>query len=420
MSPEWRKHADETFLVGMPGPVRRALEILLLLALVFRAEHLPSALWAGGLLLLAELALATALVRPWSSVHGGVLSRASAASLVLLAVLLPAMIERPGLNGPVRHLGVGVVATPRGAEDGARGGVVEVTRIEPRSAADGVLVQGDRVASIGGSPLDLTDPVADLTRRTHGDELPEDTTVGVLRGGAVRDVPVHLRRVRGRGFALGRQAAAVRDFSARHLVLVAAARGALLAALALLLLRANGQPISSLGIVRHGALRELGAAAWMTAGTFALQIGMAIPIAAVGALLGIADREATQRASALGVIAGQGSLLEFVASALVAAAFEEIVFRGFFMPRVRLLTGSWPWAIALVSIVFGLGHLYEGSLAVLQTALLGMYFSVLLLMRRRLLGPIVSHAAFNTIVFVVMRILLQSGAAARLGALAPG
>ena len=157
----------------------------------------------------------------------------------------------------------------------------------------------------------------------------------------------------------------------------------------------------------------------MTAGAFGVQIAAAIPIAIVGVLTGIMNREASQRSETLGVIAGQGSIAEFMLAVVVAAAFEEIAFRGFLTPRVRTLTGSWPWAIVVVSVVFGLGHIYEGALAVAQTAFLGVYFSVLLLARRRLLGPTLAHAGFNTVMLLLVRLLLQSGLVERLKALTP-
>jgi len=139
----------------------------------------------------------------------------------------------------------------------------------------------------------------------------------------------------------------------------------------------------------------------------------------VGVLTGSIEREASRRTEALGTIANQGSVAEFVAGVLVAAAFEEVAFRAFLTPRVRRLTGSWPWSIALVSVVFGMGHTYEGWLAVVQTAFLGAYFSVVYLARRRLLGPWLAHAAFNTGMFLLLRVLSAPGVLDRLKSMAP-
>jgi uncharacterized protein len=416
----WRARADETFLVAMPGRGRIALEITLLLVLVFGENLLMVSPVAAALVLGAGLALAMALVSPWARVHGGIAARVASTVLVVLAVLAPAAVEHPGFAGLSRRLGVGIaVGASVPGDPPTPGGVVLVQTVEPHSPADGVLRAGDRIVALGGAQLERADPVSDLTRRTHGDELPEDTTVSVLRDGAVKELPVHIPRVRDWHRGFGRSVVALRDLSARHIVVAAAVRGALLIALLLLLLRADGQPLAAIGIVRKGALRELVASTWMTLGAFGVQIAVAIPVGIIGVLTGVMNREASQRTEALGVIAGQGSVGEFVVGIAVAAAFEEVAFRGFLTPRMRAVTGSWPLSIAIVSVAFGLGHTYEGVLAVVQTAFLGAYFSLVLLARRRLLGPTVAHAGFNTAMFLLVRLVIEGGVVDRLKELAP-
>jgi membrane protease YdiL (CAAX protease family) len=415
----WRARADETFLVTMPARGRIVLEMVLLLVLVFGEGALTVPV-AAALVVAATLVLAMALVRPWAHIHGGRFARAIATVVVVLAVVAPAMVEHPGLAGATRKLGIGIApgsALP--GEPAAPGGIVLVKSVEPRSPADGVLHVDDRIVGVGGTPLDKDDPVADLTHRTHGDELPEDTTVTVLVDGTPHELAVRIPKVQSSHPELGRGIVAIRDLSSRHLVVAAAIRGALIIALLLLLLRADGQPLAAVGIVRKGALRELLASSWMTAGAFGVQIAVAIPVAILGTLTGIMNREAAQRTETLGVIAGQGSIAEFLVAVVVAAAFEEVAFRGFLTPRMRTLTGSWPLAVVAVSVVFGLGHIYEGALAVGQTAFLGAYFSVLLLARRRLLGPTLAHAGFNAVMLLLVRLVLQSGLLERLKELAP-
>ena len=57
--------------------------------------------------------------------------------------------------------------------------------------------------------------------------------------------------------------------------------------------------------------------------------------------------------------------------------------------------------------LFGLGHFYEGTLAVFQTAVLGAFF--VFLYRFRLPSVMVAHAAFTTINFALMLWLQRSG-----------
>ena len=420
---DWRSRADETFLPGMPGRGRVALEMFMVVMLVFAASAFVVSTMTAIVVIGVELAFTMALVRPWSRVHGGLASRALAILVVVLAVVAPAAIERPEI-GKARMLGVGVAAGAAEAGDPpVKGGVVAVEAVGSHTPADGVLHPGDRIVAIGGAPLDARDPTSDLSRRTHGDELPEDTTVTVIRDHQFRELAVRIPKVHaGRfaaGDALGRRIAAVRAMASRHLVVAAAGRGALVIALLLLLLRADGQSVATLGLVRPGALRELLAAIWMTAGTFAVQIAVAIPVGLLGYMLGILNRENARRTETLGAIAQQGSIVEFALAAIVAAAFEEIAFRGFLVPRMRSVVGSWVLAVGVVSVVFGLGHIYEGALATIQTACLGAWFAAMMLVRRRLVGPITAHAAFNTIMLIVIRLLTTTHALERLRSLAP-
>jgi membrane protease YdiL (CAAX protease family) len=416
----WRGLADEALLVAMPSTGRIALEITLLLGLMFGASALPESAPLTILALALVLALALSLVRPWRPSESGMVGKSLATGLVVLAVLAPAFVEHPTLGDPSRRLGVGVTPAakaPQGPQ--APGGVVVVDTVVKGSPADGTLREGDAVSALGGKPLDRADPVQDLTTRTHGDELAEDTTVTVLRDGAWQDLPVHIPRVHPRAANFGRAIRAVRLLASRHILVAAAVRDALIIGLLLLLVRRDGQPLSALGLVGQGAMRELGAAAWMTAGTFAVQIVAAVPIGLLGLAMGILEHEGEQRTAALGTLSVQASGVEFAVAFAIAATFEELAFRAFLMPRVRAMTGSWAVAIGLVSVVFGLGHVYEGLLAVVQTAILGIYFSAMFLLRRRLLGPAVAHAAFDTVMLLVVRAVAASGLVESLRHLAP-
>jgi membrane protease YdiL (CAAX protease family) len=414
----WQERADETFVIAMPEKGRIVLEMVLLVALVF-ASSLMLSTAAAIVILGMELGLAIYLVRPWSSAHGGFVARAIAIIVVLLAVVAPSIVERPSAAAESRKLGVGITASAREAGDPEwSGGIARVARVEDQSAASPVLRVGDRIVAIGGAALDANDPTSDLTRRTHGNDLPEDTTVTILRDHRIEELSIHLPRVHTRPARFGNTLASVRDFATRHIVVAAATRGLLLIALIIVLLRANGQPIRSLGLLAEGAPREILHATWMTVGAFATIFIVAIPIAIIGALgASSVQEEGVRRSETLGTIAAQGSLGEIVVSLIVAAAFEEITFRAFLVPRMRVIVGSWPIAVILVAIVFGAGHVYEGFIATFQTAMLGIYFAVMMLIRRRILAPSLAHAAFNTIMLLFIRIIASSHILERLRAM---
>jgi len=411
----WKKRADETFVVAMPDKGRIVLEMVLLVALVFAGVlmlNTAAAIVIGSM----ELGLALFLVRPWSKAHGGIAGRAIAIIVVLLAVIAPTVVERPIAAAESRKLGAGITASSREAGDPEwSGGIVRVARVEPDSAASAVLRVGDRIVAIGGAPLDVNDPTSDLTRRTHGDDLPDDTTVTVLRDHKLEELPVHMPRVHARPPRFGNALSSLRDFASQHIVVAAAVRGVLLIALLVVLLRSNGQPISSLGLVAKGVPREILHAMWMTVGAFATVFVAAIPIAIAGALgAGAVQREGTARSETLGTIAAQGSFGEIIVAMIVAALFEELTFRAFLVPRMRVIVGSWPLAILFVSIIFGAGHVYEGVIATFQTAMLGVFFAIMMLVRSRILGPSLAHAAFNTIMLLIIRVVASSHLVERL------
>jgi membrane protease YdiL (CAAX protease family) len=101
-------------------------------------------------------------------------------------------------------------------------------------------------------------------------------------------------------------------------------------------------------------------------------------------------------------------LLVLLAANLVLAALgEELVWRGFALPRVAgVLGGSragWAAALALVNAGFGLAHLYQGETGVVEATLAGLMLGALYLATgRNLVVPMTAHFVSNTIDFVVI------------------
>jgi membrane protease YdiL (CAAX protease family) len=93
---------------------------------------------------------------------------------------------------------------------------------------------------------------------------------------------------------------------------------------------------------------------------------------------------------------------------LILAAFgEEMVWRGFALPRVAELLGgsNLAWAIAIlgVNIAFGLAHTYQGESGVVQAGVQGVLLGVLYLFTgRNLIAPITAHFTANTCDFALL------------------
>jgi membrane protease YdiL (CAAX protease family) len=90
----------------------------------------------------------------------------------------------------------------------------------------------------------------------------------------------------------------------------------------------------------------------------------------------------------------------------VVAVVEETIFRGYLMLRLTAVTGRTSAAVLLSSLVFSLGHGYEGMAGALSIFVLGVVFAVIYLWRKSLVAPIVIHF-FTDFTSIVLPALLS-------------
>jgi hypothetical protein len=101
-------------------------------------------------------------------------------------------------------------------------------------------------------------------------------------------------------------------------------------------------------------------------------------------------------------------LLVYLALNWVLAAFgEEVVWRGYALPRAAQFCGcgarAWVVALVVVNVGFGLAHFYQGASGVIQATVAGIMLGILYLATgRNLVVPIVAHGISNSIDFTVM------------------
>ena len=80
---------------------------------------------------------------------------------------------------------------------------------------------------------------------------------------------------------------------------------------------------------------------------------------------------------------------------MVAGGVREEVQRGFILHRFgQYLGGAW-WGVGIYSVLFGLGHYEQGYDAMIATSVLGAAWGSIYVVRRSIVAPMVSHAAFN-------------------------
>jgi len=165
-----------------------------------------------------------------------------------------------------------------------------------------------------------------------------------------------------------------------------------------------------------GSMRELIGGRWKSVEDFLLDIAIGVG-AWIGALLVIAmaaiamgmdhSGNIDEARKQLGFLAPQSSLEVFLWVCLSATAgfCEEILFRGYLQKQfTRLLRNRWV-ALVVVSIVFGLGHGYEGSQRMVLIALLGLAFGVVSMWRKSLRPAMMAHTLQDTISGLLLRAL---------------
>ncbi len=84
----------------------------------------------------------------------------------------------------------------------------------------------------------------------------------------------------------------------------------------------------------------------------------------------------------------------WVLVSITAGVCEEFVYRGVLLGVLIPAIGLWP-AVGLSSLIFGLGHVYQGLAGVLKTGLIGLVFAILTVYSGSLFVAILLHAVVD-------------------------
>lgn len=120
-------------------------------------------------------------------------------------------------------------------------------------------------------------------------------------------------------------------------------------------------------------------------------------------LLGLAT-PATPLPSGLSA-ARAGEYVLGVVLVLVVAVTEETIFRGYLNLRFNNVLGNLTAAVLLSTVIFAIGHGYEGTIGVITVGVMGAIFSIIYLWRGSLVTPITLHFLQDFIGIVVLPIL---------------
>jgi CAAX protease family protein len=99
------------------------------------------------------------------------------------------------------------------------------------------------------------------------------------------------------------------------------------------------------------------------------------------------------------------SYVGLVAMMLFVGVYEELAARGFLLRRCRSAMGGAWGPILVSSLLFGLGHVYQGWVGVVQTTLIGLILAGFTLRWGTLWPAILAHAGLNTISLTIIKTL---------------
>jgi hypothetical protein len=163
------------------------------------------------------------------------------------------------------------------------------------------------------------------------------------------------------------------------------------------------------GLRRRGkSIRNIAGKSWTSASAFFLDIAIAFGfwIAAI-LILSIVARlvHATGMAEAARRLAPQ-SLFEsvlWIALSVSAGICEEMIFRGYLQRQFVAWTRSVPIGVLLSAVLFGAGHVYQGTKATVVIAVYGLMFGILAEVRQNLRPGIMTHAWHDALTGLVIR-----------------
>ena len=115
---------------------------------------------------------------------------------------------------------------------------------------------------------------------------------------------------------------------------------------------------------------------------------------------------APERQPSFLVVSGFKQVILGLLIVTIVAVVEETVFRGYLMLRFQAVTGSPSAAVILSSLMFFLGHGYEGMAGAISVFGLGVVFALIYLWRKSLVAPIVIHF-LTDFTSIVLPALLQ-------------
>lgn len=160
-----------------------------------------------------------------------------------------------------------------------------------------------------------------------------------------------------------------------------------------LILRVRGQRPGTVGLTREAWGRNTLIGIGATPAVYGL---IYLCFAAVWLIQPDLMDQMTENAGRIIALVPKMSPLSFAGISLVVGVYEELIFRGFLLTRLRRGTGSWTLAVLLSTAIFTALHAVDQTpVALIAVTVLGLSFCLLTIWRRSIVPAIVVHALFD-------------------------
>lgn len=162
--------------------------------------------------------------------------------------------------------------------------------------------------------------------------------------------------------------------------------------------RRRGLSLRSVGLTLHRIWLNLllGVVAFV-----AIMVVAVVSAILINALFPSLSREFEKNAEMIMAAVPRATPAFLFGMCLAIGYYEELIFRGFLMTRLRRATNSWTIAVLANSAVFVPLHLMDqAGAALLAIGSLSLLFSVVTIWRRSLIPAILAHALFNFTMFI--------------------
>jgi membrane protease YdiL (CAAX protease family) len=247
------------------------------------------------------------------------------------------------------------------------------------SAPESLITPGDP------EPIDVRDRVTAVLEILLCSSIPTQLAIGAL----LRAVGV-------------RSADAAGHLSLTFVLALSLTDTALLIVMMILLMHAHGESARETWAGSRYPLRE----ALVGLGTVPLVfVGVGLLLNTIRLVVPSLHNVETNPLEQLASTPGQAALFSLVA--IVAGGVREELQRAFMLRRFEQYLGGATLGVWVLSAAFGLGHIMQGWDAVITTATLGAFWAWMYLQRRSSIGPILSHAGFNSLEILRVAVIGQ-------------